>query len=313
MPFVDEPAAPVAATSEAVRPLAPESEPIPPTIEPSDPEVPKKQDFHDKPVTPVPAQKQAAGSKQQPLAPDKKAPAKAIPEIPGYYRQQIEGFNTILHGNVPKHNGDSQWKRKPSEVLELELHRITRMLPQRIVKSLHKLLVWVEWEDTRDPDHNSAVAKYHGMAGKRVLWALDSNKHPLKARNIEIINMKALTAEHQLAHESGRCVLFHEFAHAVHFEVVAADNPYVDIAFATSKSRGLCADRYAGTSAPEYFAELSCAYFDTLNYEPRNRRELQEYDPVGYRMMEQTWGSAKALDRELQDDEKARKRKGRGR
>src|SRR5262249_11789523 len=42
---------------------------------------------------------------------------------------------------------------------------------------------------------------------------------------------------------------------------------------------------------------LTCAYFDQLDYFPRNRAELKKHDPVTYSLMEKTWGKQKfALD-----------------
>ena len=45
------------------------------------------------------------------------------------------------------------------------------------------------------------------------------------------------------------------------------------------------ASAYALTNQLEYFAELSCMYFVRCNYEPSDRKELEEYDPVGYEMI----------------------------
>ena len=57
-------------------------------------------------------------------------------------------------------------------------------------------------------------------------------------------------------------------------------------------SRGLYRGQYAGENDHEYFAEISCAYFNFLEYTPHNRSELRKYDSMGYRLMESTWGSS---------------------
>jgi hypothetical protein len=46
---------------------------------------------------------------------------------------------------------------------------------------------------------------------------------------------------------------------------------------------------YALVNQLEYFAELSCMYFAKCNYEPSTRRELKDYDPVGYAMIRKLW------------------------
>lgn len=43
----------------------------------------------------------------------------------------------------------------------------------------------------------------------------------------------------------------------------------------------------------EYFAELSCMYFVGCNYQPFNRKQLKDYDPVGYAMIQQMWKKKK--------------------
>jgi hypothetical protein len=46
---------------------------------------------------------------------------------------------------------------------------------------------------------------------------------------------------------------------------------------------------YATTNQLEYFAELTAIYFAGCNYQPFNRSELEEYDPVGYALVERFW------------------------
>ena len=58
-------------------------------------------------------------------------------------------------------------------------------------------------------------------------------------------------------------------------------------------SNGSSRKQYARANDREYFAELSCAYFDRLSYYPQTREELKKYDPTGYRVMELTWGKAR--------------------
>jgi hypothetical protein len=44
---------------------------------------------------------------------------------------------------------------------------------------------------------------------------------------------------------------------------------------------------YASVNHLEYFAELSCMYFIGCNYQPFDRKELKEYDPTGYAMIQE--------------------------
>src|SRR5690606_31451940 len=44
------------------------------------------------------------------------------------------------------------------------------------------------------------------------------------------------------------------------------------------------------TNEQEFFAELTCAYFDQLHYYPKNRSDLEKHDPITFRLMQEVWG-----------------------
>ena len=48
---------------------------------------------------------------------------------------------------------------------------------------------------------------------------------------------------------------------------------------------------YAATNQEEYFAELTEAYFGQNDWFPHNREELRNYDPRGYKMIEEVWSA----------------------
>ena len=250
----------------------------------------------------IPAQTKPETPKQ--TAPDKKK-LLAGP-IPGYKHRNIEGFDVFLHTKVLEHADDAKFKRKPLDVLELELNTITRSLPPSSVRLLRGILVWVEWDDTDDPDYGLAVAKYYGVWGNRAMWSLQNDKHPGKANNIEIISLKSLTREHQPGVKLERCVILHELSHAVHLQMFGQTNPNIKAAYTQAMERklydqaedvyGKKVKPYARANDKEYFAELSCAYLNKLHYFPFNRDDLKKHDPTGYKMMEATWGTHKQID-----------------
>lgn len=47
---------------------------------------------------------------------------------------------------------------------------------------------------------------------------------------------------------------------------------------------------HAATNDREYFAKLTCAYLDRMDYFPHTRDELKRHDPKGYELMEKVWG-----------------------
>src|SRR5262245_55982273 len=198
--------------------------------------------------------------------------------IPGYKHRSIEGFDVLLHSKVLEHSDDAQFKRKPLDVLELELNTITHVMQPWQVKVLRGIVSWVEWDDEDDPDHGFAVAKYYGVWGDRALWSLRNDKHPLKANNVEIISLKSLTREHQPGVKQERCVILHELSHAVHLHLMTRFDADIKAAYRQALERGLYDQAlnvygkkvrpYARTNDKEYFAELSCAYLNKLDYFP---------------------------------------------
>jgi hypothetical protein len=235
----------------------------------------------------------------------------ALPNIPGYKKHTIQGFTLLIQDAVYENNDDPKWRRKPIDVLDLELGTIVRSLPDKPVKVLQRLLVWIEWEDTSDPDLEKGVlAKYYGVSGSLAMWSLGKGKHPLKANNIEVISMKSLTREHQPGVKLERCVLLHEMAHAVHHQILGFNNVNVRTVYRQAMSRKLYDEAkdvygnirkppYAARNEHEYFAELTCAYLDKLHYYPFNPDDLKKHDLQGYRLMERTWGTRKTIETAL--------------
>jgi hypothetical protein len=240
------------------------------------------------------------------------AAAVDLSRIPGYTLRRIQGFPVLINAEVLRHDNDPRWQRKPTEVLEHELRTVAHVLPERSVRVLRTLTIWVEWDDRRDPDAGRAVAKYYGVLNRRSLWRLAGYKNPLKANNIEIINMRALTAEHQPRSKADRCVLLHEMIHAVHIHRFGPHNAAIRATYRQAMERhlydqakdvrGRTVRPYAGVNEAEYFAEISCAFLNKLHYYPFDRNDLMVHDPAGYQLMVRIWGQPEALDAVIRSD-----------
>ena len=216
--------------------------------------------------------------------------------VPGYKYREILGFRLLVNNKVLEEDTNSTDHRKPLAALELEFSMLIEDLPPRAINILRTIPIWVEWdrqEHILDRQSGIAVACYHpGDKGKQ-RFRYDSLEEAVKSNCVEILSMKSLTAEHQ--GEEHRCVLLHEFTHAVHHHLFDYDNPVIKLAYAHAMAQGLYADRYAATNHKEYFAETSCAYFDHLGYPPQTRDDLKTYDPMAYHMMELTWGTPQQI------------------
>jgi hypothetical protein len=207
----------------------------------------------------------------------------------GYKKDDLRGFTLYVSDEVYKEDKKSTLDRKPLEALERELIVVESMLPADKLKKLKAVPIWVEWNIRRALGNGrvgGAIAVFYG-GHQAALLDPDS---PLKSNSVTILSLESLAREHQPKTDSGRCVTLHELAHAFHFLVVG-DNPLVKTTFVQAKERQLYdPGLYAATNEREYFAELTCAYFDRLDYEPRNRAELMKHDPKGYDLMVKLWG-----------------------
>jgi hypothetical protein len=100
-------------------------------------------------------------------------------------------------------------------------------------------------------------------------------------------------------------LLFHEFGHAWHLGQWPESQPDIVAAWHNAVNARLydgvkdvqgkrLEHAYAVTNQLEYFAELTCAYFLSGEYEPFNREELRRRDPQGFAMIEKMWGVREA-------------------
>ncbi|MGL6074062.1 MAG: anthrax toxin lethal factor-related metalloendopeptidase [Fimbriiglobus sp.] len=216
-------------------------------------------------------------------------------KIPEYKVYKIQGFTVLIHDSVMS-DAAMKYEKQPLDVLDGELATIVSVMSPKSVDVLRRLVIWVEWEDTRSLENGRSgvsVAVYRGGSAEAMLV---QGLHPLKAKTIDVLNMKSLTEEHQPKKNSGRCVLLHEFAHAVHDQILTMDHPGIKAAYTQAMERKLYDQKthYAATNVPEFFAELSCCYLDTLHYFPNNRDDLKKHDPATFKLMETIWaGSAK--------------------
>ena len=215
-------------------------------------------------------------------------------KVAEYRTYTVQGFTVLIHDDVFG-EAAAKFERPPLEILDAELATVVKVVNAKSAVALRSLVIWVEWDETAGIENGrsgTAVAVYRSGSPEAIAAG---GLHPLKANTVDVLNMKALTQEHQPKRDSGRCVLLHEFAHAVHSQVVGRDSPQIKAAYAQAMERKLydAKTHYAATSATEFFAELTCCYLDKLHYYPNTRADLKKHDPATFKLMEAVWsGSA---------------------
>jgi len=233
-----------------------------------------------------------AQTKTPPAKPDPANPKFAPGTVPpGYSAKVIEGFTIFISDETLKNDADSKLERKPLQALELELQTVVKLLPDNAVKALRNVLIWVDWDKVVASASGRAGAPLARYYGGHQLQMLEKGEHPLKAKAVSVLRMNRIAELHQPKDDLGHCFLLHELAHAVHFELLGRDNPVLQSLYKQALERKLYdLKAYVSTSEAEYFAELTCAYFDQLSYYPRTRVELKKHDPAAYTYLERIWG-----------------------
>jgi hypothetical protein len=221
-----------------------------------------------------------------------KGPKKAPDAPEGYTKDDLRGFTLYFSKESLDQDRASKLELKPLEALEKELIVVENVLPADKIKHLKAVPIWVEWDEERElmginARAGRAVAVFYGGHQANLL---SPTKDQRKMNAITILSLRSLTTEHQPKTDTGRCVTLHELAHAFHF-FVHRNSPAIIQTYRQAMERKLYdPELYVATNDREYFAELTCAYLDRLDYFPRNRAELKKLDPKGYELMEKTWG-----------------------
>jgi len=181
--------------------------------------------------------------------------------------------------------------------LRRSFEHIDRGVPTGPAKKLRQIPIWVSNEKPYPfRPGEKGVVPFHRSAG----WLRQHGLNPHMAPGVHVINPAAVLYEHKVF-EWGPMTILHELAHSYHNLHLGLTNREVLDAYRRAIAKGLylqVPDRsdptrrvraYAATNHEEYFAELTEAYFGTNDWYPRNRVELKNYDPVGYRMIESVW------------------------
>jgi hypothetical protein len=150
-----------------------------------------------------------------------------------------------------------------------------------------------------DKNTTEGAAVYHPS----VYWLIDNGYKPEKAQAVEISNVTNYMSWTEI---NQPFMVLHELAHSYHDRVLewgfynkdvwqAYDNAvenglYTNVNYHSGNGYYFIQDRaYALNNQMEFFAELTEAYFGLNDYFPFNKSDLEQYDSVGYSMIEKVW------------------------
>ncbi|HSQ57207.1 MAG TPA: hypothetical protein VLM40_15895 [Gemmata sp.] len=211
-------------------------------------------------------------------------PAAAFEPTENYSRREIRGFTILVNPEVEKHPDEA---KAAFAELDNQLAKLCKVVPKKPLAALRKVRFWVEWEAKKN-----GAAEFHTSLG----WLKNNGYNPEKVRCVEINNVRNFVA---WSRKTQPWMVLHELAHAYHFTVLGDNYSGLHAAYTQAIERKLYESvqfvhggkrkAYAATSAAEYFAELSEAYFGKNDFFPFTREDLEKHDRVGYEMVKKAW------------------------
>jgi hypothetical protein len=202
-----------------------------------------------------------------------------------YQIELIQGFTVLINPEVLNHREEARQMRNE---LDEQLTAIVRVMPAQPLVALQQVRIWVEWEARRN-----GAAEFHPSA----VWLQENGYNPEKAGSVELSNAANFV---QWSRTGQPWMVLHELAHAYHYLVLGQQHEGIETAYQQALDRRLYESvayingsqqtAYSMTNVYEYYAELSEAYFGKNDFYPFTHNELAQHDPVGFRLMEATWG-----------------------
>jgi len=204
-----------------------------------------------------------------------------------------EGYETRRMLGWTVHVSEKLLQEQPQETaaaLKLfaeQLQKIVDRVPPQVVKKLQTVPIWFS------PVYEGTGPKGEYHPGKE--WLLDNGRRPELYRCVEFTNVSIFPKEVKRM----PMLALHELAHAYHDQYLSFDNPEIIAAYKDAKESGKYekvkrhdgkeVKSYALTNHKEYFAELSESYFGVNDFYPFNNEDLQDYDPLMYRVLTKAW------------------------
>ncbi len=226
-----------------------------------------------------------------------------------YGKFTIQGFSVFVDRKILNNPQQTQRLRQQLNRILTQIGQITTT---KQLAAFKQTKIWLSTEQlytfeiSSSPDFGGKhlTFKQIAHAGNYLPVSADTLKarqlNPAKARSIEIGNAARFINYDETTQTA---IVLHEFAHAYHHQVLGHEYSPIQSAYQAAMAQKLYtmmslrsrqdSQVYAATDSHEYFAELSVAYLATNDQFPRDREILEEYDPIGYSLMQKVWGSRK--------------------
>jgi hypothetical protein len=183
-------------------------------------------------------------------------------------------------------------KREESEtkeairILSAKFEEISRIVNPKQLQSLRRVPVWIEFLKKND-----GAMWYHPNRD----WLISNGYSEELTKSVEIKNLRNF-----LDWQGDQpYMVLHELAHGYQDQFMPHLRQKLESAFKNAVASGKYESvgyinggklkAYALTTIEEYFAELTEAYFGKNDYYPFTKNDLREFDPEGYKLMQEAW------------------------
>lgn len=214
----------------------------------------------------------------------------AAADKPAHYdpvKKNIEGWTVLVDPKLLE-GEHAEMGAKALSMLGNHLERIAILLPEKQLKTMRTLEIWIEHQ------HELSGMQYHPGAD----WLVEHGYDPRLEKKVHIPRAENLLSRQQLLKHPA--VILHELAHSYHDQVLGFDHQGILDAYNQAMEEklydkallytGETVRHYGATNHKEYFAEATEAYFYHNDFHPFVRAELKLHDPRAYALMEEIWG-----------------------
>lgn len=212
---------------------------------------------------------------------------KAKPQHYDPVKKEIEGWTVFVEPKLLE-GEHAEMGAKALSMLGNHLERIAILLPEKQLKTMRTLEIWIEHH------HELGSMQYHPGAD----WLVERGYDKRLVKKVHIPRAENLLSRQQMLKHPA--VILHELAHSYHDQILGFDDKDVLEAYNRAMKEKLYDEallftgekvrHYGATDHKEYFSEATEAYFYHNDFYPFVRAELKLHDPRAYALMEKVWG-----------------------
>ena len=208
------------------------------------------------------------------------AAAPAYEPTSNYTIKNVEGWKVYVNNGLLR-GKHADVGPKALKKLKEDLADVKARIPDRPLKELIKVPIWLEVDTTRGPHGRTPTFHYH--PGKDWLKKMDFN--PAKHQCVEFSRAAAYAGRGKSS------VVLHELAHGYHDRVLGFDDARILAAYKKAVAgKAYRRGDWARSDHKEFFCAVTQRYFGRK----AERDRLQKEDPAIVKILRQIWGEPKS-------------------